>query len=353
MLDFYELLADTEIMANQSIGIDINEKYTRVVDLSFDNGKINLNSMGAESTVPNFFSDDTEKSIDNQSEIISKLCSDLKIVKKNANVTISDSQSFSQVLEFARLNEKELLSAVKYQADQFIPMAIDEVDLDIEILKDDKLSKKNTILIVGSPKKVINRVEKALDLAGFSADSLENELSAFSRLFSEVIHPKGTGAYLVVNFGYTSTSLYLYDTQTYLLLMSRTIKIGLDLFLKELRFNFELQESKAMEVLKTLGFEKNTSYDVAGIVSPLMKELITEITKMIIQSKEKYALPISKIFAFNYNCSILSFEKKLTEVLSIPVESLLLRELLINNPVSQSFSHDLPSYICSMGAVLR
>ena len=46
-------------------------------------------------------------------------------------------------------------------------------------------------------------------------------------------------------------------------------------------------------------------------------------------------------------------DKKLTEALSLPVESLLIRELLINNPISQSFSLEMPSYICAIGGALR
>jgi len=340
-------------MANSSFGIDIGEKYTRIVDLSYDNGKINLLSMGTENTVPNFFSDDTEKSIENQSEVIAKLCSDLKIIKKKVSIIIPDSQSFSQILEFAKLNEKELLSAVRYQADQFIPMSIDEVVLDIEILKDDKMSKKNTILIVASPKKIVDRIEKVADMAGLIPDSLENELSSFGRFFSEIINKKGAGTNIAINFGFSSTSLYLIDAQTSLILLTRTVKIGFDLFLKELRFNFELQESKAIEVLRTLGFEKNTSYDIPTIVSAILKELLGEISKVIIHSKEKYAQPVSKLYIFSHNNNILSMDKKLSEALSLPVESLLIRELLINNPISQSFSLEMPSYICAIGGALR
>ena len=50
-------------MANSSFGIDIGEKYTRIVDLSYDNGKINLLSMGTENTVPNFFFPMTQRKV--------------------------------------------------------------------------------------------------------------------------------------------------------------------------------------------------------------------------------------------------------------------------------------------------
>lgn len=340
-------------MTDSSFCIDIGEKYTRIVDLAYSNGKINLQAMGMEPTVAGFFADDTEKSIENQAEIISKLCSDLKIMKKNMHIIVPDALSFFQILEFAKLNEKELLSAVRYQSDQFIPMAIEDVIFDIEILKEDKAAKKNTILIVAAPKKMVDRIEKAVEIAGLVPDSLENELSSFGRLFSEVIKPKGQGAYLAINIGYTSTSIYLIDSQTSIVLLTRSVKVGFDLFIKELRFNFELQETKAIEVLRTMGFEKNTSYDIATIVSPLMKELVAEISRFVVYSREKFSLPISKAYIFNHNNNILSLEKKFAEILGFPVESVMLRELLVNNPVSQSFSTEMPSYISAIGGCIR
>lgn len=340
-------------MTDIAFGLDIGEKHTRIVDLTYSGGKINLSSMGETNTVANYFTDDTEKSIENQAELISKLCNDLKIVKKNVNIVMPDSQSFFQIMEFARLNEKELLSAVRYQSDQFIPMPIDEVVLDIEVLEEDKTTNKNKILIVASPKKTVDRLEKTVELMGLAPSSLENDLSAFGRFFTEVVKAKGTGSYLAINLGYTTSSIYLIDSRTSMILQTRTIKVGYELFLKELKFNLELPEIKATEVLKTIGFVKNASYDVPTIVSPIMQELLTEVSKFFVQAKDKYTLPVSKIYLLNYAASILSFDKKMTEATSLPVELMYLRELLVNNPISQSFSTTMPQYVSAIGACIR
>jgi len=232
-------------------------------------------------------------------------------------------------------------------------MPIDEVVLDIEVLSTDKATNKNKILIVASPKKTVDRVEKTAEMVGLVPSSLENDLSSFGRFFSEVVKPKGTGSYLVINIGYGSSSIYLVDSQSYLILLTRTVKIGYELFLKELKFNLELPDTKAIEVLKTVGFEKNSSYDIASIVSPIMQELTNEIGKFFVQAKDKFALPVSKIYLYNAASSIHGIEKKITESTGLPVELLYLRELLVNNPVSQSFSLSLPEYISAIAACIR
>lgn len=342
-------------MADLSFGIDIGDKYTRIADAALKNKKIELTSLGEELSVANFYSDELEKTMELQAELMGKMAKDLKIVKKNVHVVIPDSYCYAQVMEFSKLNEKELLSAVRYQADQFIPLPIDEVVLDLEVIKENSVKKKNTILVIASPKKLVERVEKTIELSGFVPDSLESELSAITRYFSDltVYSEAQAASYLVVNFSFSTTSLYLITMPGGVLSELRIIKTGFDLFIKELKFNLELQDNKAMELLESVGFEKNGTYDLATFAGPLLRDLINEMTKFIAVAKDKYELPIKKIFLCNFDNKLHSFDKKLNELLHIPVESLLMRDVLLNNPISQSFSTKMSSFISSISANIR
>ncbi len=342
-------------MVDTSFGLDIGEKYTRIVDLTVKNKKIELSSLGEELTVANYFTDDTEKTMELQAEVINKLVHDLKITKKNVRMVIPDSYCYAQVMEFSRLNQKELLSAVRYQADQFIPLPIDEVIFDLEVVKENALTKKNTILVVASPKKLVEKIEKTLELTGYIPDSLESELSAITRYFSELSPTAETQAatYLVINFGFSTTSLYLIGMPGGTLLELRIVKTGFDLFVKELKFNLELQDSKAMEVLESVGFEKNGTYDLASFAGPLLRDLVNEMNKFIVIAKDKYTEPVKKVVICNFDNRVHALDKKLNELLQLPVESLLMRDVLINNPISQSFSMRMSSFIGAISATIR
>lgn len=135
-------------MADSVFSLEINEKQTRCADISIVGSKIRVSALGEQNTAPNFFSDDSEKTIETQAEIITKLCTELKIGKKPVHIVIPDAYSFAQVMEFSRLNEKELLSAVKYQADQFIPLPLEEVVFDVEVLQEDPQAKKIQFLLL-------------------------------------------------------------------------------------------------------------------------------------------------------------------------------------------------------------
>lgn len=342
-------------MADNAIGIDVGEKYTRISDSSLKGGKVQLDAVSEEMTVTGFYSDDTEKTIELQAELLAKINRDLKISKRNARVIIPDATSFHQVMEFSKLNQKELLSAVRYQADQFIPLPIEDVLFDIEIIRENPITRKNTVLVVASPKKIVDRVEKSIELAGLVPETLETELSAISRFFSDVyVYPdQNPSSYLVVNFGYTTTSLYLFAMPGGIITELRTVKTGYDLFIKELKFNLEFQDAKAIEVLSTIGFDPSSTYDLATYAGPLIRDILNEMTKFVILAQDKHALPVKKIYLCNHDSKLHSFDKKINELIKIPTESLLLRDLLVNNPISQTFATSMSSFISSIAANFR
>lgn len=342
-------------MSDSGFSIDIGEKYTRIADVSYKNKKIDISSLGEELSVVNFFTDDTEKTMELQAEVMSKMVKDLKITKKNINVVIPDSYCYAQVMEFSKLNQKELLSAVRYQADQFIPLPINEVVFDLEVVKENNITKKNTILVIASPIKLVERIEKTVELAGFVPDSLESELSTITRYFSDISSYTDAkpSSYLVVNFSYSTTSLYLITMPGGVLSELRIVKSGFDLFIKELKFNLELQDSKAMELLQSVGFETNGTYDLATFAGPLLRDLVNELLKFTMIAKDKYSLPVTKIYLCNFDHRLHALDKKLSELLKLPVESLLMRDVLINNPISQSFSTKMSSFVSSISANIR
>jgi hypothetical protein len=119
----------------------------------------------------------------------------------------------------------------------------------------------------------------------------------------------------------------------------RIVKTGYDLFIKELKFNLELQDNKAMELLESVGFEKNGTYDLATFAGPLLRDLVNEMTKFIFIAADKYQLPVKKAFLCNFDWRLHALDKKLEELLKVPVESLLMRDILVKIILFRSLIH--------------
>ncbi len=340
-------------MNSDSFCIDIGEKFTRVTDILYKKNKILIQSAGFQNTVSDYYSDDTEKSIASEAEVISKLYADLKLSKRTVNLIIPDTYCYSHIMELSILNEKELMSAVRYQADQFIPVPLDEVILDIEVISIDKVNKKNSILVVACPKRLVERAEKLCEMLSLMPVSLENELSGIGRLLSEVFRKQTDQSYILVNFGFTTTSFYLVDGKSSLILMTHSIKLGFDLFVKEVMFNLEASEVKSIELLKSIGFTENASYDLGATSASIVRELVNELSKFIILTKDKYNLNVESMHLFNYAHLILLFDQKISNLLQIPVSLFTLSDVFEKNPVSVSYGKDITSFIGSIAGNLR
>src|SRR3990167_3086933 len=106
-------------MANDFFCIDLGESFIRISDIKKAGNLFEAKSLGMIDVDPVFFRAEAEGVTEKQAAVLSKAIAQLKITKKNVNIVIPDSYSYNQFIETPKLNEKELLSAIKYQADQF------------------------------------------------------------------------------------------------------------------------------------------------------------------------------------------------------------------------------------------
>ncbi len=337
---------------NDTISIEINDNYTRICDSNIVGDKIELLSIGQKETTPFYFSSNTDMSIEKEADVIAKLHSELKIPKKNVNVIIPDAYTYSQVIEMPKLKEKELFAAIHYQADEFIPMPIEETSLDLEILREDVKTKKSLILIVASPKALVNQIDKTIAKANLVPVNLENELSAIGRLFSDVLKPAGD-AKLIINFGLNNTSVYVIDGTTSLLILSRSFNIGLNLLIKDISVNLNWDDKKAGEVLRTIGLADNASYNLNEIINPILKELLNEIEKIQILTREKYGMKVDTLYLFNFSNHVAFLKEKIQQHFNINTQLLSLNNKLVSNPVSKMYEKSMSSFIATIAANLR
>ncbi|MBI5127125.1 pilus assembly protein PilM [Candidatus Roizmanbacteria bacterium] len=336
-------------MADSFFSIDMGEKYTHLADAKKVGDLLEVYSLGKVETKEGFFTAELEKTIEEQASSISKLISNIKITKKNVNVVIPDSLTYNQILTMPYLNEKELISAIKYQADQFIPMPIEETNIDLEIIQEYKEEKKILILIVAAAKKLIEKIQTTIELAGLVPESVETELSANSRFlleFNKKIIGEGKQNILLINFGVNSTNLSYFDQIIPTLKESHNLTLGFQLFLKEVRVNTDTDEKKAFEILKGFSPDHPSSYPVETIIAPLLKEFVLELKRFISTKKPSTIYFIGNIANFTGLTSLIQKE------LSIPTAVLNPLSFIKKTSLVDNIAQDLPFFISTFGGNL-
>lgn len=337
-------------MADNCFCLDIGERFTKIGDIKKSGEVIEISSLGKIETNEYFYTSDIEKNLDIQSQNIKKLVDSLKITKKNVNIVIPGSLTYNQILVMPSLNEKELVSAIKYQADQFIPMPIEETNIDLEVIDEYKTEGKLLILIVAAPKKLIEKIQKTVELSGLVPESIENELSASSRfvsIFNKKFITQLKSGLILVNFGLNSTSLAYFEGENLTLKESHNLTIGYNLFIKEIQINTDSDNKKAREIL--LSYDKNatSSYPVDVIAGPLIREFTQELKKFALGKN------VSKIVIFNEIFLFPSLPSFIFGDLKIEAKEIDLYSSCLKSPLVDSYRKELSVYLPTFGGNLR
>jgi type IV pilus assembly protein PilM len=341
-------------MATNSFALDIDEKFTKVVESQAVDQFIEVTAMGKIETPEAFYTSNLEKTVDAEVAQIKKLVETLNISKKSVNLIIPDALTYNQIISMPLLNEKELITAIKYQADQFIPMPIEETNIDIEVIEENQKDKKVLLLIVAAPKKVIERIQTTAELAGLNPESIENELSSNSRLIN-IFNKNISGLYkvaadkglVIVNFDTNSCSLAYFSSSELIIKESHHISIGFNLFLKEAQVNTDTDIKKTEAILKSYDPKNPSSYPIEKIVEPLVKELASELKGFCSKYSPSSILFVNKIFQFPSLVSSLSKE------LSIPVSVFNPYPMLKKSQLVETYKNELSVFIPGLGGNLR
>jgi type IV pilus assembly protein PilM len=168
-----------------AFGIDINDSSVKIIKLEKTQGKFSMASFGRQ----DLNSGIVESGVINNEKELSKsirvACNNVKGKKlktKYAVISLPEEESFLQVIQMPKMSRGELKSAVLFEAENYIPLPIDQVYLDFQIitpLKDglDHLD----VLVAATPKKVVDSYVLCAQSAGLTPICAEVESLAIAR----------------------------------------------------------------------------------------------------------------------------------------------------------------------------
>ena len=133
-----------------------------------------------------------------------------KINTKNVIVSLPEEESFLKVIKMPLMKKQELAEAIKYEAENYIPMPIEKVYLDFQIV-DPVYDHKNylEILIAALPKKTVDPYLEVLKKSELKPLALEIEAQAIARvLIKNQVSPVPI---LIIDIGPARTSFIIFS----------------------------------------------------------------------------------------------------------------------------------------------
>lgn len=259
-------------------GLDIGSHNIKIVKLARKQDKYFLSAFGVAPSTSKGLLSEAESDLVALAEIIKKLYQETKIKTKNVAAALPQDQIFVRVVTFPSLSEGELESALRWEAEQYIPLPLEEVILTHEIVgrvKEDG-KEKIDVLLAAAPKNLIEKTIKILNLAGLSPVSLEMEITAIAR---SLISPN-LKSVLLVDLGAKATDLAVVENNQ--VIFVRSISTGGEALTRAVEMELNLEPSQAEAYKKAYGVKpEELEGKISSAISPVLELIIGEIEKTI------------------------------------------------------------------------
>ncbi|MCL4366046.1 pilus assembly protein PilM, partial [Patescibacteria group bacterium] len=264
-------------MAKITVGLDIGFSSIKVVSLIKDKEQYKLASLGSiVSPQPGMISD-ADTDLEDLAGTIKKLLGATKIESKDVIAALPESKVFTRIIDdLPYLTDNELASTIRYAAEEFIPMSLADVNLNWQVLVRSDSKDKNArtvVLVIASPKRVIAKYIRVLEMAGLRPKALETETIAVTR--SLVGNNPFSPSTLIIHLGATTTDFAAVSKG--LIWFTRSIATGGLALTRSLvqRFNFEINQAEQYKKIYGL-MEDQLEGKVFEVLKPLVDIVASE-----------------------------------------------------------------------------
>lgn len=274
-------------MAMQPFGLDIGATTMKAVWLQPKKEGFLLKSASIVPTPSKGILSESPLDQEEMAQALRALITEAKIGTRTVNIALPENQVYTRVLDMPILSEKELASAIYWEAEQYIPVPLETMTLDWRILKQPEAKDtalKMQVLLVGASSALISKYDRIMQLANINIVAVETEIiSCIRALITGDNFPNS----IVVSIGAVSTSLAI--VKQGIITFTYTISTGGAAINRAIAADFGFTESQAEEYKKVYGVsEKNLGGKIGQATTPILTTITNEVKKAIALYTERH-----------------------------------------------------------------
>lgn len=274
-------------MNKKSFGLDIGATSLKLVWLDGAMGGFTLKSALIEPAAPKGMLSESPLDEEEMAQSIAKIVKDSGVNTKYVNVALPENQVYTKVLDMPVLSDRELASAIYWEAEQYIPVPLTNIALVWDVLKRPEHpnpTDRMQVLMVGSPTMLINKYQKILSMAGLEVNAMETEIIATTR---SVVTDQSFPTSLIVNIGAISTSFAIIRDS--IMVFTYSMSVGGVAINRAIATDFGLTQQQAEEYKRVYGISgKTLGGKIGKATEPILNSILAEIKKSIAFYSQKY-----------------------------------------------------------------
>ncbi len=260
----------------EHVGIDFGTHSVKAVELgAISTNRPRLINLGSQMTPKGVVNSEDRADQKKLADVLKKLFDASGFKTRQAVMALPEFSVFTRFLELPGVKEEELKDTVYYEAKQYIPLPLNEVQLDYVPIGFNTEKNAPRVLVVAAARKVIDiyvniAVEANLDLV-----AIETESVAIGRAMYKSTGKKNL---VLLDFGANSTDMSIIS-EGYLV-FSQSIAIGSDSLTQAIINKFNFEYNRAEEFKRNYGVVPDVlEGKIMKVLSPIMDSIMVEIRR--------------------------------------------------------------------------
>lgn len=301
------------------VGIDISQKTVKIACLSNENSKIVLESIG-EIKLPQ-----VEKNEINKDKFlmvfgksIKSLLNDLKIKGKQVVVSLPEDEVVSRLVRLPPLKDNEIMDALRFEAETFVPYPLDQVLIDYEIIEKDEVGRLS-IFVIAAKNDLINNYLKLFKSIGLELLSLESPSLALRRVLK--LGMPMVERIVAIDIGEKNSDVFSVNKNN--VYFARVLAVGGESLTRAISLNLSLDMASAEEYKKAYGMkESELEGKIRAAIMPVFNDVSEEIRKTLALFNEDIGKPAELLVLTGGGATLPGMAEELTKTLGIEVQVL-------------------------------
>lgn len=263
------------------IGLDIGSRVVKVAELKRAGEVVTLEKFGIQDIYPNGRKEDAGGDKRRaQIEAIKETIARSKSKPKQTITAVRGESVITRNIQLPEMPEEELRNALQWEAEEYIPFHIEDVNLDSVILGHSPEGNKRDVLLICARKEIINDQIDIINEVGLIPFIIDVDSFAFLNCFEYNYQPSSEEVVALINIGADITSINIYFGGVSR--FSRDISVAGDTITASIQSKLGLSFEEAEKLKISLGcpVEEGAGEEISG-------EETTEIFDTIKDTVEK------------------------------------------------------------------
>lgn len=287
------------LFAKKNLGIDIGASSIKIVEVSLSGNKKTLENYlefklphHDSSPLKTFYGESLLLLSNEVADILQAVLKKAKIKERRVAFAIPDFSTFFTTFDLPPMTEAEIPQAIEFEARHYIPLPLEEVTFDWQIIEKQQVSPgvKLKVLLVAVPNKVLQGYQRMATLCDFEVEGMEAEV--FGLIRSAVVEGKYWGPVCLVDIGWQSTTVSIVEKK--MLRLSHSFDLSGTGLTRTLARALQVDVAEAEDLKIKYGLDPNKP-QVANVISQELNALAVEVEKVCEQFEKTSGKKIETI----------------------------------------------------------